>query len=672
MKFDITKLTLEEKVRLLTGKDWWHLETAGGKLPEIELQDGPSGLRCATYVMVDGKVTDKTYAPTTAMPTLSVLANTWNTELARLDGEAIADTMVEFNKDVLLAPGVNIKRTPLCGRNFEYFSEDPYLSGRMGAAYVEGVQKKGIGACVKHYIANNREYDRDYQSSEVDERTLREIYLTPFELALKAEPWCVMSSYNPINGVYASENEYLLTDVLRGELGFKGLVMSDWYGVRESGRAHKAGLDLEMPYRERSYGQVMGAYERGELTEDMIDAEVTRIIELIERVEDARSARVVEYTGEERHNIARRIAEEGIVLLKNEGGILPLRSGKIHVTGPGAKAIVMGGGGSSFVTTEYVSRHLGDEIADRLGDAVTIIKDDSIVRYDGKVVAGNHVLHAAYGADAVVMCYGTDGTIEHEDSDRTSIRLPKNMEDLIINTAEYNDNIIVVLHSGSAIDVSPWIDKVKALVYIGYGGEGVGEATADILTGIVSPSGKLAETFPTSLLDTPTGEYRGNGLVDWYREGIFVGYRYYDKYKKAVAFPFGYGLSYAGFEYSDIRVEKHSEVDYTVSFSVKNTSDVAAKETCQLYVRDVFSAVIRPEKELKGFKKVSLLPGEEKRVEITLDSRSFAYYNTCLKRWYVENGAFEILVGASSRDIRLTARVDVNLPHSEQVTYLVH
>ena len=671
MKFDIKKLSIEEKVTLLAGKDWWRLDSLDGKLPELEMHDGPHGCRRVIYTMENGKIVSRERFSSTAMPSLAVVANTWNTELARLDGETIADEFVEYGKDVLLGPGVNIKRTPLCGRNFEYFSEDPYLSGTMGRAFIEGAESRGVSACVKHYCANNREYDRDYQSSEVDERTLREIYLTPFELALEGKPGCLMTSYNPINGIYASENEYLM-NILRNEFGFGGVVMSDWYGVRESGRAHRAGLDVEMPFRTDAYGQVMRAYEAGELSIETIDAEVTRLVELMEKAEESRKNGSVKRTHEERHEIAREIAEEGIVLLKNEDGILPLKSGRIHVSGSGAKSPAIGGGGSSTIQTDYEIRHLGDEIKDILGDAVTILTEKSIFRTNGKVVAGNRVPYTAYDADTVVLSFGTDATIEFEDADRTSLRLPKSMEDIIVETADVNENVVVVLYSGSAIDVSPWIDRVKALLYIGYGGEGIQEATARVLCGEVCPSGKLAETFPMCLEDTPTGSYRGNGFVDRYTEGVFVGYRYYDSYKKDVRFPFGFGLSYAEFEYSDMRVKKHSETDYTVSFTVTNKSDIRAKEVAELYVKDVFSAVSRPEKELKGFAKIELAPGESKRVEIKLGERAFAYYSVFHRKWYVENGAFEILVGSSSRDIRLKERVDISLPASEQVTFVVH
>lgn len=672
MKYGLRDLTLEEKMKLLCGRDWWHLYTADGKLPEVTLTDGPSGIRRANYEMENGKIIKRTFSNATAMPTISVLSNTWNKELAFLDGETIADECVEYERDVLLAPGVNIKRTPLCGRNFEYFSEDPYLAGTMAAAYIEGVQSKGIGTCLKHYCANNREYDRSFQSSEVDERTLREIYLAPFELALKAKPWSVMCSYNPINGVYGSENSYLLNDVLRDEFGFDGIVISDWYAVHQSARTHKAGLDLEMPYRNKAYDELREGYEKGYITEEEIDVLVERILKFIEKIDDARKTNKYTMSHEERHNNARKIAEEGIVLLKNEDGILPLKGGKIHVSGPGAKKPPFGGGGSSEVTTEYEPMHLGEEIKNRLGDSATILLDNSLVRYREKVNAANRIPYTAYDADTVILCFGTDSSIEFEDGDRTSIRLPRVMENVILDTAKVNENIVVVLHSGSAVDVSPWIDKVKGLLYIGYGGEGIQEATADILCGIVSPSGKLSETFPLCLEDTPTGSYRGDGFVDRYTEGILVGYRYYDYYDKDVMFPFGHGLSYATLEYGNMDIEKHSELEYTVSLDVKNISDIPAKETVQLYVRDVFSCASRPKKELKGYEKISLAPGETKRVSIELDSRSFAYYNTSLHRWYVENGAFEILIGASSRDIRLKKRLDIELPFEEQMTFVVH
>jgi len=373
-----------------------------------------------------------------------------------------------------------------------------------------------------------------------------------------------------------------------------------------------------------------------------------------------------------RHENAIRIAREGAVLLKNEDGILPLRGGRILVTGLGAESAPTGGGGSSLVPTEFKQKHLRDEISARLGESAKMLIDTSIFRYSGKMVRGNHAPYVAYDADYVVYCIGNDSTIEYEDADRISLDLPRAAEEMLIEVTKVNPNVIVVVHAGSAVDMSKWIDKVKAVLFVGFAGEAANEATADILCGVVSPSGKLSESFPHSLEDTPTGSERGNGFVDSYKEGIFVGYRYYEKYNVPVLFPFGHGLSYASFEYSSLDIKQLSDTDFEVEFDLTNTSDVKASEVAQLYVKDVFAAVSRPVKELKGYEKVELMPGETKRVKLLLDYRSFAYYNVSLHRWYVENGAFEIMIGSSVEDIRLTKRIDIELPEEEQATFPVY
>lgn len=657
MKYDVKTLTLDEKLKLLTGRNRWQLETANGKLPDVFLSDGPHGLR-----MYD--LAAETTKPATAMPNLCVVASTWNTELAYLDGATIADDCVEKGADVLLAPGVNIKRTPLCGRNFEYFSEDPYLAGVMGKAYIEGVQSKGVGASLKHYCANNREYDRFYQTSEVDERTLREIYLLPFELALTAKPWTVMCAYNPINGVFASENKDLMTDVLRGEFGFDGLLMSDWGAVHNAVRAAKAGVDLEMPYREQAFSELKKAYEEGWLTDEELDERVRNVLALMEKTQNEKR---VSLTQEQRRENAARIAKEGMTLLKNEDAILPLTGGRILVKGPFVNEPATGGDGSAFVKTEYAPERLENALKARLPESAEVKECDGSINL---TYNGAHNLQAAfkaaYSADACVLCVGTGSQGEGEFRDRTSLRLPSAQEDLILGVAKVNPNVVVVLNTGSAVDVSPWIDKVKAVLWAGFSGEAAQEAIADILTGKVCPSGKLTETYPLDLDDTPTGEARGNGFVERYDEGVFVGYRYYDSYEKAVRFPFGHGLSYAKFEYSDLQVKKESETDYEVSFTIENVSGVDGKEIAQVYVKDVFAMVTRPEKELKGFVKVALKAGESKRVSVKLCARSFAFYSIPLKKWHVENGDFEILIGASSRDIRLNARLTIELDEREQ------
>ena len=653
---DIKSLTLCEKLRLLTGRNTWQLETANGKLPDVFLSDGPHGLR-----MQDIQTNQTKKA--TAMPTLSLLANTWDTDLAYLDGQTIADDCIENGADVLLAPGVNIKRTPLCGRNFEYFSEDPYLAGMMAKAYIEGVQNKGVGTSLKHFCLNNREYDRSFQTSEVDERALHEIYLPAFEIAIKAKPWTVMCSYNPINGIWAAENKKMLKGVLRDQLGFDGVIVSDWYAVHQSARAVKATLDLEMPYRDNAFEELKLAYESGYLTDEEIDERVEKVLKLIEKVSTAKKK--VEFTKEQRHENAVKIAREGIVLLKNEGEILPLKGGKILFAGPFSGCNAFGGFGSSEVQTDYKIRHIKDEVADRLPSA-------EIFASAGGVDAGlrvgkiKEVFKSAYSADTVVLCVGTGNMTEGESWDRTTLRLTPPQEDLILGVAKVNKNVVVVLHAGSAVDMSPWIDKVKGVVLLGLSGEGGQQAIADILTGKACPCGKLSETYPISLSDTPTGEDRGNGFAERYNEGIFVGYRYYDYNEKEVLFPFGYGLSYAKFEYFNLKIEKKSETDYEVSYDIENTSETDGKEISQVYVRDVFSMVLRPVKELKGFAKTSIRAGERKRVSIKLNARSFAYYNTALDKWHIENGDFEVLVGASSRDIRLVGKIKIELPFDGQ------
>lgn len=659
MKFSVKDLTLDQKIKLLAGKNTWELYDADGKLPNVFLADGPHGLR-----MVDIETGKTKFA--TAMPNNVVLANTWNKDLAYLQGNTIADDCIENNAQVLLAPGVNIKRTPLCGRNFEYISEDPYLAGEMAKAYISGVQDKGIGTSLKHYCLNNREYDRHHQTSEVDERTMREIYLPAFEKAMEVKPWTVMCAYNPINGIYASENKYLLNDVLRGEFGFDGLIMSDWGAVHHSARAVKATIDLEMPYKERAYGQIKSALDSGFLTEEEIDKRVEKVLDLMEKT--LSDKKVVTTTKAQRHENARKIAEEGVVLLKNEDSILPLKDGKILVSGPCGRYGVSGGGGSSLVESDYPVKPLWVE----LKDAKPSLEIDVPPSWGEDVYEScfKGVIEQSYEADTVVLCVGTGPKIEFEGWDRDTIRLSKVQEDTIKSVASVNENVVVVIYAGSAIDVSPWADMVKGIVFAGFGGEAGNEAVASILTGNVNPSGKLTETFPLSLEDTPTGEGDPNAFTDKYAEGIFVGYRYYDSFGVKVAYPFGHGLSYSNFEYSNLKVQKDGDTDYTVTFDIKNNSKVKGKEIAQVYVRDVFSMVERPDKELKGFVKVELGAGKKKTVSVKLDRRAFAYYNVNLKDWHIENGHFEILIGASAEDIRLKEKIKIELPEETQFSMI--
>ncbi len=651
----LENLTLEEKLNLLSGKDRWHTENANGKLREVFMQDGPSGVR---------KFNDcRILEPATAMPTLSVVANTWNTELAKLDGKVIADECVEKEVDVILAPGVNIKRTPLCGRNFEYFSEDPYLAGVMGREFIKGVQEKGVGTSIKHYCANNREFDRNFLSSEIDERALREIYLRPFEIACEAQPWTVMCSYNPVNGIYASQNKWLLNDILRKEWGFNGVIVSDWGAVHSPYKAVKATLDLEMPNNEKSFKDLKDAYDKGLLTDEEIDFCVTNILNLIKKCVDA--DRKVDFSKQERHQKAVEIAQEGIVLLKNDGA-LPIKNGKYFVVGADAENPKIGGGGSSSVVSDFKQLSICKELNKALEGKASFELTDTAFGSD--VFWNMRGLYArAYSYDGVILAISP--MTSHESGDGVAIRLSPYYEDVINETAKYNKNVIVALYASSAIDMSAWIDNVNAVLYVGYAGDGVQEALTNIISGKVSPSGKLAETFPLSIEDSYVGTSHGSGSVDWYSDGVLVGYRYYDKVEQEVLFPFGHGKSYANFIYSNLKVKKITQTDYEISYDVTNDSQFDAKEVSQVYVRHILPMVLRPEKELKGFSKDLIRAGETKTVTVKLDKRAFAYYSIPLKEWYVENGMYEILVGASSRDIKLTHKFNIELPEEEQATH---
>ena len=653
---NIKDLTLEEKLTLLCGKNGWTTETCGGKVPEIRVSDGPHGLRLVLKVD-DGK---EVSADATAMPSLSVVANGWNKLAACEQGGTIADDCADNGVDVLLAPGVNVKKTPLCGRNFEYFSEDPYLAGTLAAEYISGVQSRGVGACLKHFCANNVENDRSWQSSEVDERTLNEIYLKPFEIALKAKPWTVMCSYNPINGVYASENKKMLADVLRKRLGFDGLVMSDWGAVHNGYKAVRAGLDLRMPHDDESFAVLKDAYEKGYLTIEQIDESVSRVLALAEKVSSTKKHAQTEKS--QRHSNAVKIAEEGIVLLKNEDGILPVKGKKIAVSGAFAANPAIGGGGSSTVSTAYKIPTLAKAIENITGEKV----ESSVGVYENTSGTAKLAYSQAYNADVCVVAVGDGMQKISEGCDRNTLKLSPEQENYIIELSRYNKNLVVVIESGSAVDVSAFESYAKAIIFAGFAGEGVNEALAEIITGKVCPSGKLAETFPYSLDDTYMGSYKGDGLTVEYGEGVFVGYRYYDRYDIPVRYPFGYGISYAKFEYSDLKTEKTGDTDFTVSYTVKNVSSVDGKEVSEVYVRDVIAMVARPVKELKGYSKDLIKAGEEKRVSVKLDFSSFAYYSVAMDKWLVENGDFEISVGSSSRDIKLVGRVKINLPDNEQ------
>lgn len=653
-KNDLKNLTLEEKISLLTGDGSWKTASANGKLKQAWLSDGPSGLRMHN----PNNVSETLRA--TALPTCHVLSYTWDTALCYEYAQTIADDAILNGADVLLGPGVNIKRSPLCGRNFEYISEDPYLAGVMGKTYVEGMQSKGIGTSVKHYCVNNREFDRCHQSSDVDERALHEIYLKPFEMTMEAKPWTVMCSYNPINGIYASENKKLLNDVLRGQFGFDGLIMSDWGAVHDPVRAVEATLDLCMPEMKCYAEKIPAAIAEGRLNEKQIDERAQKVLDLVEKCEEAAPLKKVTSTKESRHETAVKIAREGMVLLKNEG-VLPLTDGqKVFVSGSLSERPFTSGGGSGKVETDFVQTPLHTLIGEKSGAQISYESTNAWEPF------WRNVYQKAYEADVTVLPVGHGPETETESFDRSSIKLSEKQEDLILRVAAHANKTVVVVYAGSAVDMSRWIDAVDAVVFAGFAGEGVNEALSDLLCGKANFCGKLTETFPLCLEDTFKGGATGDGEADLYDDGIFVGYRYYDREKKEVLFPFGHGLSYAKFEYSNLRIEKKGESDYDVIYDVTNVSDVAGKEISQVYVKDVSAMVHRPEKELKGFSKDLIAPHETKTVRVRLNFSSFAYYNVSLGKWYAENGWFEVFVGGSSRCLPLKGKLLLELDEKTQ------
>ncbi|CRK83387.1 glycoside hydrolase family 3 C-terminal domain-containing protein [Neobacillus massiliamazoniensis] len=660
----ISQMTIEEKASLCSGLDFWHtkgIERLG--IPSIMVTDGPHGLRKqaegADHLGIYNSV------PSTCFPSAVGLASTWNKELINKVGVALGEECQAENVAVLLGPGANIKRSPLCGRNFEYFSEDPYLSSQMAANHINGVQSQGVGTSLKHFAANNQEHRRMSTDAIVDERTLREIYLASFEDAVKqAQPWTVMSAYNKINGQYASENNYLLTDILKDEWGFEGFVVSDWGAVNERVASLANGLELEMP---SSYGigekKIVDAVNSGQLSEEKLDQAVERLLTIIFKAVDNRNENGV-FNQEAHHQLAREVARESMVLLKNEDSILPLKkAGTVAVIGGFAKTPRFQGGGSSHINPTKLENIL-EEIETVSGKNTTVLFAQGYNLNSDEV--DDHLIseakEVAAGADTVILFVGLPDRCESEGYDREHLRMPENHVRLIEAIGEVQSNIVVILSNGAPIEM-PWMGKVKGILEGYLGGQALGGAMADLLFGDANPSGKLAETFPKALSDNPSYlNFPGEGDKVEYKEGVFVGYRYYEKKNIEPLFPFGFGLSYTSFEYSNLKIDKKEIQDtdcVLVSVNVKNTGSVAGKEIVQLYVKDTVSAVIRPEKELKGFEKVELLPGEEKKATFTLDKRSFAYYNVDLKDWHVETGEFEILIGKSSREIVLSDSVHV-------------
>ncbi len=672
----LSSLTLEEKASLCSGRDFWNLKSLERLgVPSIMVTDGPHGLRKQDASAERASLTES--VPATCFPTASATANSWDRALLFEIGQAMGEECQQEEVAVILGPGANIKRSPLCGRNFEYFSEDPYLSGELAASLIQGVQSQGVGTSLKHYAVNNQERLRMTINAVVDERALREIYLASFERAVKqGKPWTVMCSYNRVNGTYASEHECLLTAILRDEWGFDGLVVTDWGACNERVAGLKAGLDLEMPASNGvNDARIVAAVKSGALDEAVLDRAVARVLALIFRsVENHRADH--RYDRQAHHALARRAAAESMVLFKNENDVLPLKPElKIAVIGAFAKTPRYQGAGSSLIKPTRLDC-AWDELS-RVAPGCSYSAG-----YDLKGDAPNNLLiaqacDAAAQADVALIFAGLPDVYESEGFDRQHMRMPESHILLIRRVAAANPNTVVVLSNGSALEM-PWLDEVRAVLGGFLGGQAGGSAAVDVLFGAVNPSGKLAETYPLQLEDNPSYHYfpAGPKTVE-YRESIYVGYRYYDKVCKPVRFPFGYGLSYTRFTYSDLQVsaQRIGEGEaLKVKITVKNTGALPGAEIVQLYVRDVEATVFRPEKELKGFAKLFLQPGEERRIEFELDRRAFAYYNTDLADWHVESGEFAILVGASSADIRASASVrvesaqpEVNPPDLRQV-----
>lgn len=667
----IAQMTLEEKASFCSGRDFWHLkglERLG--IPSIMITDGPHGLRKQVGDPTQIGLADT--VPATCFPTASALAATWNRELIYEVGQALAEECKAEGVSVILGPGANIKRSPLCGRNFEYFSEDPYLSGEIAKSHINGVQSLGIGTSLKHYAVNNQEYRRMTINAVVDQRALREIYLAGFEVAVTgAQPWTVMGAYNQVNGSYVCEHPVLLGKILQEEWGYRGLAITDWGAMNQRVEALEAGLALEMPGPSpENDAKIIAAVRDGRLDEVFLDQTVEKILALIFKAQEATTEGHT-YDREAHHALARKAAGEGAVLLKNQDQILPLEKElRIALIGEMAREPRYQGAGSSLVNPSRL-----DNIHEEM---VKIVGEDKISYAPGYRLKGLKVepdliegaVAAAREADVVVICAGLPEKMEVEGLDRDHMCLPESHNRLIEAVAAEHDKVVVVLSNGSPLEM-PWIDQIQAVLEGYLGGQAGAGAVADILFGVTNPSGKLAETFPLRLEDTPCHAYfPGGPRTVEYRESLYVGYRFYDSVEKEVLFPFGHGLSYTNFDYSDLKLPADQITEsekLVVSINVKNTGKLAGKEVVQLYVRPMNPSAFRPEKELKGFAKVDLQPGQEKQVQFELDRRAFAYFSTALGDWHVESGDYQILVGASSRDIRCQARVWVESSQSSVI-----
>lgn len=664
-------LTKEEKLRLMRGKDNWQSDDLDGKLPSFRCADGPIGLR----EMEKMDTFECKTIPGFAYPSGQVLAQTWNQELSEEMGKALANDCIERGIDIILGPACCLDRYPLCGRNFEYMSEDPVLSGTMAYSYIIGVQNEHVGTSLKHYVLNSMEYSRVYSSSEIDERVLREMYVRNFALAAKANPWTVMCSYNLVNGVRMAENKKMF-DMLREESGFDGIYISDWGATKDAMKSMEAGLSISMPYEKEIDDQRKKALEEGNINEEELDKRANEVINFVYKVESERKLRKITMTREDRRKAALKIAEEGIILCKNEDALPIVPREKVLVSGPFSEFVPQGGGSSKVLIgnpPSFVLNQTGEDndlpftkektLAQHLKDRNVDVSTYTLMRYlNGSMVQVDNLRGAIptlLKTDTVVLCIGDDEKSETEDVDRESMNLSSDMLEVVLEVRKYCKNLVLVVFAGGPIDLSAVEPAADAILYCGYPGQIGFEAIAKVLTGEVNPSGRFAQTYCYHLEDYPTYPLVRDISTVRYVEGFDVGYRYFVNADIPVLYPFGYGLSYSEFVYEELRTKKTGDYDFDVEVDVENISEFDGKEVVQLYVRDVTRVVYRPERELKAYVKVELKAGERKTVKFHLDRETFMYYSTGFDKWTVNDGIFEIQIGKNSEDIVLTKLIEV-------------
>ena len=649
----INKMSLEEKAMLCVGADYWNSkEFKKYGIPKITMSDGPHGLRVQKAAKDNLGINESEIS--VCFPAGATIANSWDRKIAYLLGETLGKEARAENINIVLGPAINIKRSPLCGRNFEYFSEDPYLTGILGGEYVKGLQSQNVGACVKHFAVNNQENRRRTIDVIIDERNLREIYLKAFEMIIKnSKPWSIMSAYNKVNGEYCSENSHLMKEILRKEWDFQGIVISDWGAENDRVKGIENEHELEMPGgRGNGIEQIIEAVKIGKIPENKLNNIIDRIIDLAKRCNNNQKQET--YDKEKHHNIAQKIAEESIVLLKNDDNILPLKNRKIALIGDMAKNPRYQGAGSSTINPYKIENAYNNLKENNI--IFEYAKGYEKIESENDETLRKEAIEIAKKNEIVIIFAGLTENFESEGIDRKNLNIPQNQNKLIEEICKVNKNVIIVLSNGSPI-LMPWKDKVKAIITGYLGGESGAKAMINCILGKINPSGKLAETYPKKIEDTPCFEnYPGTELTVEYKESIYVGYRFYDTTNIDVLFPFGYGLSYTTFTYSNLKINQKKD-KIIVTFKIKNTGNFKGKEIAQLYISQENPKTFKSKKELKGFEKIELEAGEEKEISITLNNDSFEYYNPEIKRWAIEEGTYKILIGKSSRDIELEDKI---------------